>query len=680
MAEDLSAQLNSTPGCIPAKWSRSTIADGDWLQAKTLAPLSSRDNWLANQITQSEIDLETERRERMAADAYLSAVIDPLSSDLYSFSGKVETSAVQITNQIQTETDRATYRENELEQLITNEKNRAEGKETELQQHINEEKTRAEGAEDALDTRLDTVENDISTLKAATDVIMVYGTYDNFSATSGELILTDADVIKVLVDETTNNEQVYYQWYDPASGHEWSNWSAIGSLEPYYSKSEIDGQLNNIRTEVQQQYLSNVVHDGRNITTTLSQSYPEELTIATKDDVSFSNLTSTNISATTTKSTNFSGSTLSGETLYTSIDGLIASATNGGAMTGVKNVSGIKLTHIANQSDYVNNPDDGEFSFSTSADQLTFYVSGGAAEWLKPTTGQNPYGICLTGEKIENYLGGKSLNVTADYAYTAGTTLDEFTATTPNHEYVGKIQELHLSAGKGIDFVSGNDGKLTISSEGTTYTTGQYINISNDNKISVTGTLINSARSGQSAYNWITGQSATLSAGPGIQFTSAARNTMGITITAGGVGGVITAIAGSALSAGSNYIGSDYIYINPNNNSINLSSHISADIISANEIQIKTEYYSAGLDYGGLNMTGNNRSYTASINLSYTNARYNSDSFAGEASWSAIINNANSNWVSSNPAGISISSTNAVKLVFTPTLPPTLDDNTYYIV
>ena len=680
MAEDLSAQLNSTPGCIPAKWSRSTIADGDWLQAKTLAPLSSRDNWLANQITQSEIDLETERRERMAADAYLSAVIDPLSSDLYSFSGKVETSAVQITNQIQAETDRATNRENELEQLITNEKNRAEGKEAELQQHINEEKTRAEGAEDALDTRLDTVENDISTLKAATDVIMVYGTYDNFSATSGELILTDADVIKVLVDETTNNEQVYYQWYDPASGHEWSNWSAIGSLEPYYSKSEIDGQLNNIRTEVQQQYLSNVVHDGRNITTTLSQSYPLELTIATKDDVSFSNLTSTNISATTTKSTNFSGKTLSGETLYTSIDGLIASATNGGAMTGVKNVSGIKLTHIANQSDYVNNPDDGEFSFSTSADQLTFYVSGGAAEWLKPTTGQNPYGICLTGEKIENYLGGKSLNVTADYAYTAGTTLDEFTATTPNHEYVGKIQELHLSAGQGIDFVSGNDGKLTISSEGTTYTTGQYINISNDNKISVTGTLINSARSGQSAYNWITGQSATLSAGPGIQFTSAARNTMGITITAGGVGGVITAIAGSALSAGSNYIGSDYIYINPNNNSINLSSHISADIISANEIQIKTEYYSAGLDYGGLNMTGNNRSYTASIDLSYANARYNCDGDTGTAPWSAIINNANSNWVSSNPAGISISSTNAVKLVFAQTLPPTLDDNTYYIV
>jgi hypothetical protein len=403
-------------------------------------------------------------------------------------------------------------------------------------------------------------------------------------------------------------------------------------------------------------------------------------------------------------------------------------------MTGVKNVSGIKLTHIANQSDYEHNPEDGEFAFSTSADQLTFYVSGGAAEWLKPKVGGNPYGICLTGESIENYLGGKSLNVTADYAYTAATTLDTFTAKTPNNEYVGEINQLYLSAGKGIDFVSGNDGKLTISSEGTTYTTGQYINISNDNKISVTGTLINSAQSGQSAYNWITAQSATLSAGPGIKFTSAGANTMGITITAGGVGGVITAIAGSALSAGSNYTQGRCIVISGNNNKINLADDISVDTITADRLtndgdaeayisinhdledfgelyptklvlwrtpegtqaSISSMYSNrnissfssdGGYNFNSINVSANyinlesqNNGVHFILNMNDHDVSYTYNASTTTADWDSILRNANSNWVSSSPDGITISSNSVVKLVFTPTLPPTLDDNTYYIV
>ena len=71
---------------------------------------------------------------------------------------------------------------------------------------------------------------------------MVYGDYQTFTSNSGDLVLTDADVIKVLVDENKNDKQVYYQWYDPQSGHEWSNWSAIGSLNPYYSKSYLENK------------------------------------------------------------------------------------------------------------------------------------------------------------------------------------------------------------------------------------------------------------------------------------------------------------------------------------------------------------------------------------------------------------------------------------------------------
>ncbi len=498
MAEDLSAQLNSTPGCIPAKWSRSTIADGDWLQAKTLAPLSSRDNWLANQITNSEIDLETERRERMAADAYLSAVIDPLSSDLYSFSGKVETSAVQITNQIQAEVDRATNRENELEQLITNEKNRAEGKETELQQHINEEKTRAEGAEEALDTRLDNVESDISTLKAATDVIMVYGDYNSFTTNSGDLILTDADVIKVLSDETSDYEQVYYQWYDPASGHEWSGWNDIGSLNPYYSKSEIDSLLTNIETNIEtdvaQNYLSNNVHNGRNITATLSESYPKELTIATKDDVDFDSVSASTAYGNSAKFTNISATNISADLFKSDLGTVDTLHLNFGSARGDElTANSVNVINLTAGTLY------GQ-EYNSNVDSLI-----GSAEY-----GQFAYNVI-------NSAKFSAVGTTTSTAYISG--------------------GFGIKAGNGVG-VSLDGKNVVITAEGTTYNAGNYISTASKT-ISVTGDLIGSAESGQSAYDLITGQSATLSAGPGIGFVSAGPNILGISaegtkVSAGG--------------------------------------------------------------------------------------------------------------------------------------------------
>ena len=264
--------------------------------------------------------------------------------------------------------------------------------------------------------------------------------------------------------------------------------------------------------------------------------------------------------------------------------------------------------------------------------------------------------------------------------------------------------------------------------------------------------MINSAQSGQSAYNWITAQSATLSAGPGIKFTSANPNTMGITITASGVGGVITAIAGSALSAGANYTPGRYITID-DQNKINLSSDINLDsklvinhytksdpetYASANLESYKLDFSGAREDEGSFykqsatysidHLRIDNYSSADDLHFAYldesklqlsastkmgvytvrtcTNIEndYFETELAGSTSlyylkfdgktisagdystnvttayWYKIIDNANSNWVSSSPAGITISSNNAVKLVFTATLPPTLDDNTYYIV
>ena len=215
-------------------WNRGTIADGDAMTEYTIRPICD-----AIKGGTGGIAAETERA--MAAESGISAIVDKHYDEYNTFVSNVNSSAESLSGSLSKE---ITYREDG-------------------------------------DAKL---QGQIDTLKAATDVIMVYGDYQSFTSNSGDLVLTDADVIKVLVDENKNDEQVYYQWYDPQSGHEWSNWSAIGSLNPYYSKSE----LNNAA--------------GKNINIT---SENDEIKINTNDDVVFSSVTSNEFSGTNISALNF---------------------------------------------------------------------------------------------------------------------------------------------------------------------------------------------------------------------------------------------------------------------------------------------------------------------------------------------------------------------------------------
>ena len=215
-------------------WNRGTIADGDAMTEYTIRPICD-----AIKGGTGGIAAETERA--MAAESGISAIVDKHYDEYNTFVSNVNSSAESLSDSLSKE---ITYREDG-------------------------------------DAKL---QGQIDTLKAATDVIMVYGDYQSFTSNSGDLVLTDADVIKVLVDENKNDEQVYYQWYDPQSGHEWSNWSAIGSLNPYYSKSE----LNNA--------------GGKNINIT---SENNEIKINTNDNVVFSSVTSNEFSGTNISALNF---------------------------------------------------------------------------------------------------------------------------------------------------------------------------------------------------------------------------------------------------------------------------------------------------------------------------------------------------------------------------------------
>jgi hypothetical protein len=310
-------------------WNRGTIADGDVMTEYTIRPICE-----AIQGGTSGLSAETERA--MAAESGISAIVDK-HYDEYN-----------------------TFISNEYNPFVSAVNTSAESLSARLAQEILD---REDGDDD--------LQEQIDTLKAATDVIMVYGDYQTFTSNSGDLVKTDADVIKVLVDENKNDEQVYYQWYDPQSGHEWSNWSAIGSLNPYYSKSD----LNNAA--------------GKNINITTANG----IKINTNDNVVF----------TTVSSNGFSGTNLSGASKHDTIDNLFGSAYSGVA------ASAYITTHSA---DFLN-------SAHSAYNKLTFKYGTSTKEY--PATNSNYNFTFLAGQGIGFTTANNQVTISAEgTTYQAG--------------------------------------------------------------------------------------------------------------------------------------------------------------------------------------------------------------------------------------------------------------------
>ena len=264
-----------------SKWSRNTVADGSWLQKYTVERLTNRDIALANAIdTAITSKLNDEITARIAGDEYLSAAITSVSSDLYSFSAKVENSAENIVNTIKTFSANVESSASDLNYKIDNETNRAINKETLL-------------------------ENKIKTLEAATDVIMVYGTYDDFTSKSAKLweesagYLTENDVIKILVDNSKGSaNQTYYQATNVNYYTSSCTWTEIGALDPYYSREYIDEYFETFSSTVSNNYLSankQAVVPGKNIVVT--EKTGPVIEIKTSANVEFDKINDTSVNS-----------------------------------------------------------------------------------------------------------------------------------------------------------------------------------------------------------------------------------------------------------------------------------------------------------------------------------------------------------------------------------------------
>ena len=291
---------NGLSAYIASKWDRNTVADGSWLQKYTLNPLTARDYYLASAIDELYNNTGDKSSEFSAAISSVSSIHDKninylsatISGDISGHINYVSGCVNTLSGDLKTSADK-------------------------LLQKIDDETGRAEASETEINRRLDNIE-------AATDVIAVFGTYDEFVAGSGDLGVTDNDTIKVLRDynytpsvsdedyESNDDDgfQVYYEWHDPNAENphtDWNGWSAIGSLDPYYSVSEIDeyldqinGDFDSLSSTVANNYLSaneNAVSAGKNILIDYDEKNPK-ITIKTKENVDFNNVNVKNISAT----------------------------------------------------------------------------------------------------------------------------------------------------------------------------------------------------------------------------------------------------------------------------------------------------------------------------------------------------------------------------------------------
>lgn len=573
-------ELSGDGSRIVTSWKRTTVADGDWLQHNTIGPLNERDVFLAEKIDElsgnADEKLNEEIEARKNADTFLSGTIDTFSGNYETFKSKTEGNIDYLSGSI-----------DGLKEDLDTEK---------------EDRSREDGL----------LQDQIDTIKAASDVIMVYGTYNNFETNSASLTLTDNDVIKVLEDEhlTPPGQQVYYQYSENTK-----TWTNIGELSPYYSKSEIDDKETELSSTIANTYLSangTDISAGKNLDVVIQSNNPR-VAFKTKDDVSFSSVSAKG----------FSGTNLSGLNQNDTIDNLFGSAYSGAeasawiyANSAILDIQpGYGLTYDINElgnkviglhqdhCDYYGHSLAlGSYSTANGDNSYAFGMScvtiGGAAlaigDNARATTGavalgtynsaMGKYSLALGYNTSANNQFSVAIGrgLSGEAPITLGTWNDNVagatfiigdgTGTQEGHDVVRKnalvikdglvsgrdfsagdvslssltnisafgngitntatfnLSAVKLSAGQGIGFKNDTNGVLSITAEGTTYNAGTYISTANKT-ISVTNDLVNSAKSGWSAYDTVK-NSATLSAGFGIQFTSADTTAMGIKLQA----------------------------------------------------------------------------------------------------------------------------------------------------
>lgn len=292
----------------PRSWSRSTVADGRWMQDKTFNPLNGNDEQLGIYIDELVKGLNTEETTRANADEAEAAARLAYDGILSGRCDFLYTSATQIRNDLTKESeDRAAGDEATLNaaksytdtasgyldkridgvsgvfssfrDTINDWKNNTvtptlgaysayidslQNKTAQLSIDI---KTSADKVREEFALADGVLQDQIDALTNATDVIDVVGTTAGLNPYTG--FITSGDVIKVL--SGTDGKQEYYKWTaaKSATSAPFSEFSLVGTLEPYYTMAQIDDKFTNYynTTQIDDKLQYKVAVTAQNFTT-----------------------------------------------------------------------------------------------------------------------------------------------------------------------------------------------------------------------------------------------------------------------------------------------------------------------------------------------------------------------------------------------------------------------------
>lgn len=675
MSDEVIHGLSADSKRIPSRWTRNTVADGSWLQNYTLSPLSARDFYLASAIDANTDDLlaklEAEIEARKEGDNYISGVLDTVSSDFYTFSSKVETSASTIVNTINEFSANFEASASYLEDKIDDENERAKNVELEL-------------------------ENKISTLEAATDVIMVYGTYssddpnvsaDTFVEGSALLwenpgYLTENDVIKVLIDNSTvSSNQTYYKATNVDHETSSCDWTKIGSLEPYYSTWAIDDKFTDAYEYLDDNFLkadNTAVSGGHNIVVDKPNENIPAVRIQTSSHVTFTGVSSTDLSATNASGTNLNYSKVSATNLSSTTISATTAIGESAIFTGVSaqgltatdfNVDNIKAKNVSASESFSGKKItietsakipgisatniSGESNTSTTIKNLILSAQAGSAAsdllstayWSANNNGtaagtgllKNSFSISA-GANLGLDVNGSVIRISGT---PAGVTSISAKDTNVNTNFTGGT--VTLSAGPNIDFVAVDTNTLGIKLEDSIYwSAGVYNDYTSFSADFSSLQIKHNSQYNGSQYISFSGDKLNLYTNNASQ----SQGTSSATLDSNGVCAFDNQ-AGSTpyystwidIISGTNLQNGNYVYIDRTLNTVNLSSNISANNISAGNIS--ATYLSAF----NINQEYVNNTYTARLSSNadsvemWQHTQGQPGNTTGIAKWAYIIRN-----------------------------------------
>ena len=274
--------LNETER-LPRTWSRSTVADGQWMQKNTLGPYRNSDWYLASAIDSL---LDTSDALSAAIDAEVQARFNN-DSDLSAWCTKLANSAEDLYDKLDDEvqarkdgdeavgtaasayTDAASaYVYKALSSTSSTLNGRIDGVSstfdnfvtdyTQWQGGVNTDignlkiktnqlsvdiKTSADKVREEFATGDEFLQNQIDALTRANDVVDVVDTSAKLNPYHG--YITSGDIIKVLDGEDHMQEYWQFTGAQTAQDPQFNKFTRIGTLQPYYSVSEINSMFGN---------------------------------------------------------------------------------------------------------------------------------------------------------------------------------------------------------------------------------------------------------------------------------------------------------------------------------------------------------------------------------------------------------------------------------------------------